>query len=40
MNHGQYRVAIEEFQAALAMDPANREARTGLQQAREASGNP
>ena len=40
MKQGQYRAAIEEFQAVLEMDPSNREARTGLQQARDASGNP
>ncbi len=39
MKHAQYRVAVEEFQAALEMDPSNREARAGLQQAREAGGN-
>jgi len=40
MKHGQSRAAIEEFQAVLEMDPSNREARTGLQQARDASGKP
>ncbi len=40
MKQGQYRPAIQEFQAVLEMDPSNRDARTGLQQARDASGNP
>ncbi|MFB3922042.1 MAG: hypothetical protein ACE145_09985 [Terriglobia bacterium] len=38
MKQGQYRPAIEEFQAVLAVDPSNREAQTGLEQARQAGG--
>ena len=40
MKQGQYRAAIEEFQATLEMDPLNRDAATGLQQARDANENP
>lgn len=40
MKRGQYGAALEEFQAALAMDPANREAQAAIQQARGASANP
>jgi hypothetical protein len=40
MQHQQYGAALEEFQAALAMDPANREAQAAIQQAREARRNP
>ena len=32
----EYPAAIKEFQAALAMDPSSREARTAIQKAREA----
>ena len=37
MDRQDYPAAISEFQAALAIDPTNREAQTGIQQAREAS---
>ena len=40
MQRGQYGPALEEFQAALAMDPANREAQAAIRQAREPSENP
>lgn len=40
MQHQQYRPALEEFQAVLEMDPANREAQAAIQQAREARANP
>ena len=36
MDRKEYSAAIKEFQAALAIDPASREAQAAIQQAREA----
>ena len=35
-----YRAAVAEFQAALAIDPSNREAQAAIQQARDAGKGP
>lgn len=37
MDRKDYRAAIVEFQAALAVDPSNRETQAAIQQARDAN---
>jgi len=39
MDRKDYHAAITEFQAALALDPSNREAKAAIEQAIEASKN-
>jgi len=39
LDRKDYHAAINEFQAALAIDPSNREAKAAVEQAREASKN-
>jgi tetratricopeptide (TPR) repeat protein len=39
MDRKEYSAAIKEFQAALAIDPASREAQAAIQLAREAGKN-
>jgi tetratricopeptide (TPR) repeat protein len=40
MDRKDYSAAIAQFQAALAIDPSNREAQAAIQQAREADKSP
>jgi hypothetical protein len=39
MDRKDYSAAIKEFQAALAIDPADREAKAAIQEARAAAEN-